>query len=118
MWNTTYTGNKTITEQIYYSVDNGPWVKFKELTHDYPYAPDIVSSTEYVDYAQLDVRKLPPVVTKLKYMQQCLMHLTMNLSPMQKELVVQGKPILNLKLPRLRYFELPWSGTSLPHYFK
>jgi len=59
-WNSTYTGNKTLTEKIYYSIDNGPWVQFNELSHEYPYTPDTISPTEYMDYAQLDVRKLPP----------------------------------------------------------
>ena len=61
-----YTGNKTITERLYYSADNGPWVLFNTITHPYPYAPDIISATEYVDYAQLDVRKLPPGGYKIK----------------------------------------------------
>ncbi len=66
MWNTSYTGNKTITENLYYSANNGPWVLFDTLTHPYPYAWDIVSGTEYVDCAQLDVRKLPPGGYKIK----------------------------------------------------
>jgi hypothetical protein len=66
MWNTSYTGNKTITERLYYSADNGPWVLFKTISHPYPYAPDIISATEYVDSAQLDVRKLPPGGYKIK----------------------------------------------------
>jgi hypothetical protein len=66
MWNTSYTGNKTITERLYYSADNGPWVLFNTITHPYPYAPDIISATEYVDYAQLDVRNLPPGGYKIK----------------------------------------------------
>ncbi len=65
-WTTKYTGNKTLTEQIYYSVDSGPWVWFRVLTHDYPYAPDIVSATEYTDYTQLDVTKLPPGGYKIR----------------------------------------------------
>jgi hypothetical protein len=65
-WNTSYTGNKTIKEQIYYSIDNGPWVGFEELTHPYPYAPDVVSTTDYVDCTQLDVRKLPPGGYRIK----------------------------------------------------
>jgi hypothetical protein len=60
MWNSTYTGNKTITEQVYYSIDNGPWVLFDIKTHAYPYPPEIALDTEYVDYAQLDLKKLPP----------------------------------------------------------
>jgi hypothetical protein len=60
MWNTTYTGNQTITEQVFYSIDNGPWVLLDTKTHNYPYLPDIFLVTEYVDYAQLDVTKLPP----------------------------------------------------------
>jgi hypothetical protein len=118
MWNTTYTGNKTITEQIYYSVDNGPWVKFSELTHGYPYAPDIVSSTEYVDYAQLDVRKLPPGGYKIK------VYATASDAP-DDELITDakrvggaGKTYIKLEAPPFEIFELPWSGTSISHYFK
>jgi hypothetical protein len=65
-WNITYTGNKTITEQVYYSVNDGPWVLFNVITHPYPYAPDIVSATEYMDQAQLDVKKLPPGGYKIR----------------------------------------------------
>ncbi len=65
MWNTTYTGNKTITEQIYYSIDNGPWVLFDTKTHAYPFGANI-TITEYVDYAQLDVKKLPPGGYKIR----------------------------------------------------
>ncbi|MDD1700624.1 MAG: VWA domain-containing protein [Methanoregula sp.] len=66
MWNTSYTGNKTITEKVYYSIDNGQWVQFAELTHNYPYAPDFIAATKYVDYAQLDTRNLPPGGYKIK----------------------------------------------------
>ena len=56
MWNTNYTGNKTLTEKVYYRIDDkGPWVLFDIKTH--PYDP---LTMEYVDYAQLDVTKLPP----------------------------------------------------------
>ena len=60
MWNTTYTGNKTITEKVYYSIDNGPWVLFDTKTHLYPHPPEIMLETEYVNYAQLEMKKLPP----------------------------------------------------------
>jgi len=65
MWNSTYTGNKTLTEQIYYSIDSGPWVLFDIKTHPYPYGAN-ATTTEYVDYAQLDVTKLPPGGYKIK----------------------------------------------------
>jgi hypothetical protein len=55
MWNTNYTGNNTLTEKVYYSIDHGPWVLFDIKTHAYN-----ATTTEYVDYAQLDVTKLPP----------------------------------------------------------
>jgi hypothetical protein len=64
MWNMTYTGNMTVTEQIYYSIDDGPWVLF--LIKTIPgYTTDAVTM-EYVDYAQLDVTKLPPGGFKIK----------------------------------------------------
>ena len=56
MWNTNYTGNNTLTEKVYYRIDDkGPWVQFDIKTH--PYDP---LTMEYVNYAQLDVTKLPP----------------------------------------------------------
>jgi hypothetical protein len=56
MWNTNYTGNKTLTEKVYYRIDDkGPWIQFDIKTH--PYDP---LTMEYVEYAQLDVTKLPP----------------------------------------------------------
>jgi hypothetical protein len=55
-WNTNYTGNKTLTENVYYRIDDkGPWVQFDIKTHLYD-----PLTMEYVDYAQLDVTKLPP----------------------------------------------------------
>ena len=54
-WNTNYTGNKTLTEKVYYRINTGPWVQFDTKTH--PYDP---LTMEYVDFAQLDVTKLPP----------------------------------------------------------
>jgi len=57
MWNTLYTGNKTITEHVYYSRDNWTWVRFSTKTHNgYPSDP---VEKGYVDYAQLDMRNLP-----------------------------------------------------------
>ena len=118
MWNTTYTGNKTITEEVYYSIDNGPWVRFTVLTHNYPYAPDIVSTTDYVDYAQLDVRKLPPGGYKIK------VYATASDAP-DDELITDakrvggaGKTYIKLEAPPFEIFELPWGGNSLPQYFK
>jgi hypothetical protein len=55
MWYTNYTGNKTITEKVYYSIDDGPWVLFDIKTHAYN-----ATTMEYIEYAQLDVTKLPP----------------------------------------------------------
>jgi hypothetical protein len=54
-WNTTYTGNETLTEKVYYQIDGGPWVLFDTKTH--PFDP---LATGYTDFAQLDVTKLPP----------------------------------------------------------
>jgi hypothetical protein len=55
-WSTNYTGNKTLTEKVYYQIDNkGPWVQFDTKTHLYD-----PLTMEYVDFAQLDVTKLPP----------------------------------------------------------
>ena len=55
MWDTNYTGNKTLTEKVYYRIDDkGPWIQFDTKTHYYD-----PLTMEYVDYAQLDVTKLP-----------------------------------------------------------
>jgi len=54
-WDTTYDGNKTLTERVYYQIDGGPWVLFDTKTHPYD-----LSTTEYTDFAQLDITKLPP----------------------------------------------------------
>ena len=48
MWNTNYTGNSTLTEKVYYSINNGPWVLFDIKSHTYN-----ATTTEYVDYAHL-----------------------------------------------------------------
>ena len=64
MWNTTYSGNKTVTENVYYSIDDGPWVMFTTKTiPGYTTEPIL---KEYVNYAQLDVTKLPPGGYKIK----------------------------------------------------
>jgi hypothetical protein len=118
MWNTSYTGNKTITERLYYSADNGPWVLFETLSHPYPYAPDIISGTEYVDYGQLDVRKLPPGGYKIK------VYATASDAP-DDELMTDairvggaGKTYIKLEAPPFDNFALPWGGTPLSLYFK
>jgi Flp pilus assembly secretin CpaC len=60
-WNTNYTGNKTLTEKVYYQIDNGPWVLFDTKTHVYD-----PLTMEYTDFAQLDVTKLPPGIYQIK----------------------------------------------------
>jgi predicted nucleotidyltransferase len=57
-WNSIYTGNKTLTEKVYYRINSGPWVQFDIKTHPYPFGPNF-TTTNYVNYAQLDVTKLP-----------------------------------------------------------
>ena len=53
-WDTTYTGNETLTEKVSYQIDGGPWVLFDTKTHAYD-----PLTMNYVDSAQLDVTKLP-----------------------------------------------------------
>lgn len=65
MWNTTYTGNQTITEQVFYSIDDGPWVLFDTKIHPYLFGANS-TTTEYTDYAQLDVKQLPPGGYRIK----------------------------------------------------
>jgi len=66
MWNSSYTGNRTLTEQVYYSIDNGPWVLFETKTHTYPHPPETTLTTQYTDLAQLDITKLPPGGYKIR----------------------------------------------------
>src|SRR5665647_3782931 len=65
-WDSTYTGNKTLTEQVLYSMNNGPWVLFDTKTHLYPHGPELMLPTQYTDYASLDVKKLPPGGYKIR----------------------------------------------------
>jgi hypothetical protein len=65
-WDSVYTGNKTLTEQVFYSMNNGPWVLFDTKTHLYPHAPELMLPTQYTDYASLDVKKLPPGGYKIR----------------------------------------------------
>ena len=64
MWNMNYTGNSTVTENVYYSVDEGSWVMF--ATKIIPGYSDMPTLKEYVEYEQLDVTKLPPGGYRLK----------------------------------------------------
>ncbi len=66
IWSSTYTGNQTLIEQIYYSNNNGPWVVFDTITHTYPHPPELIVPTQYSDHAELDVKKLPPGGYKIK----------------------------------------------------
>jgi hypothetical protein len=50
-WTTTYDGTETITERIYYSIDNGPWVQYDEK---------IVTTAFSSQSSVLNVEKLPP----------------------------------------------------------
>ncbi|HSA38786.1 MAG TPA: hypothetical protein P5013_07875 [Methanoregula sp.] len=52
-WDTTYDGNQTLTERVYYQINGGPWVLFDTKVH---------TGTPYdgTDYAQLDITTLPP----------------------------------------------------------
>ncbi|HUW85855.1 MAG TPA: hypothetical protein VMV55_03155 [Methanoregula sp.] len=115
MWNTRYTGNKTITEQVYYSIDNGQWVQFEVLTHNYPYAPDIIAATEYVDYAQLDTRNLPPGGYKIK------VYATSSDAPDAmaetgyKAIGGKGRIFIKLEAPPFDFFEQT-QASILPRY--
>jgi hypothetical protein len=54
-WKSTYTGNQTLTERVYYRIDTGPWIQFDTKTHPYNNL-----TMDYTEFAQLDVTKLPP----------------------------------------------------------
>lgn len=51
-WETIYTGDATVTEQLYYSIDNGPWVKFGEKTG--------IGEGQTSGSAELNIKSLPP----------------------------------------------------------
>lgn len=53
-WNTSYTGNSTagVKEQVYYSINSGPYVWFADITG--------IPPGETTQQAQLDVTQLPP----------------------------------------------------------
>jgi len=107
MWNTSYTGNKTITEQVYYSIDGGPWVQFNVLTHNYPYAPDIIAATEYVDYVQLDTRKLPPGGYKIKVYATASDAPDAMAETGYKAVGGKGRVFIKLEAPPFDFFEQP-----------
>ena len=56
-WDTTYTGNETLTEKVSYQIDGGPWVLFDTKTHETHMSDPL--SKDYSDFAQLDLTKLP-----------------------------------------------------------
>ncbi len=104
MWNTSYTGNKTITEKVYYSIDNGQWVQFTVLTHNYPYAPDIIAATEYVDNAQLDTRNLPPGGYKIKVYATSPDTADATVETDYKAVGGRGRVFIKLEAPPFEYF--------------
>ena len=57
-WNLKYMGISKVTETMWYSHDNGPWVRFNTQSD--------IDPGEVVHYAQLDVRKLPPGGYRIK----------------------------------------------------
>ena len=104
-WSTNYTGNKTLTEKIYYRIDNkGPWIQFDTKTH--PYDP---LTMEYVDFAQLDVTKLPPGDYTIQ------VRATASDAPDavavtgSKTVGGRGKTFIKLEAPPFEHFERPFN---------
>jgi hypothetical protein len=104
-----------MTEQINNAIYNGPRVRYNVLDHDNIYAPDIVSTTDYVDYAHLDIRKLQPGGYKIK----------IYVTAPDDELITEAKTAggawkisINRESPTFENFEHHWGGTFLPLYFK
>jgi hypothetical protein len=104
-WSTNYTGNKTLTEKIYYRIDNkGPWIQFDTKTH--PYDP---LTMEYVDFAQLDVTKLPPGDYTIQ------VRATASDAPDavavtgSKTVGGRGKTFIKLEAPPFEHFEQPFN---------
>jgi len=57
-WNLKYLGIATATETMWYSADNGPWVKFSTQTN--------INPGDFTHGTQLDVKKLPPGGYRIK----------------------------------------------------
>jgi hypothetical protein len=50
-WNTTYNGISVVNEQVFYSIDNGPWTQYDEVNN--------IPPGETTSTSQLDVTNKP-----------------------------------------------------------
>jgi len=116
-WNTTYTGNKTLTEKVYYRLTTGPWIQFKEIVHPYPFGPN-TTTTNYGNFAQLDVRNLQPGNYQIKVYATATDAPDAEAETGLRSIGGQGKHYIRLEAPPGGVFQLPWDGTSLSQYFK
>ena len=104
-WNSTYTGNQTLTERVSYQIDNGPWVLFDTITHTYPHPPELYVTTHYTDYAMLDVTKLPPGGYKIKVDATSYDTAGASAETDIKSVGGKGKVFIKLEAPPLEYSE-------------
>ena len=107
-WNLKYTGFSTVTETLWYSADNGPWVLFSTQ-------PDI-DFGYFTHNALLDVRKLPPGGYRIK------IHAVAPDAIDDEEIssvtaVWSNRVYIKLEAPPVENFEFPLDVPSLSHCF-
>jgi hypothetical protein len=71
-----------------------------------------------VDYAQLDIRKLPPGGYKIRVYATASDTPDDELITDAKKVGGTGKTYIKLEAPPYEIFVLPWGGNSLTQYFK
>jgi hypothetical protein len=92
-------------------------VQFGVISHDYPFSPDVISATQYVDYAQLDVSKLPPGGYKIKVYATASDAPDTEIITVAKRVGGEGKTYIKLEAPPFDFFEQNQNRTLLPQYF-
>ena len=118
IWSTTYTGNKTITEEVSYSIDNGPWVLFDTKTHPYTlFPPEIAFLTNYTDHAQLDVKKLPPGGYKIRVKARADDAPDAMAETDHKTVGGRGKIFIKLEAPPVEFFGQQQEESIVTQYF-
>lgn len=117
IWNSTYTGNQTLIEHIYYSNNNGPWVLFDTITHTYPHPPELIVPTQYSDHAELDVKKLPPGGYKIKVYATSLDAPDAMAETGPKTVGGTGKVFIKLEAPPFERFGLNQENITVSRYF-
>ena len=108
-WITKYTGNNTLTEKVYYRINTGNWVQFDTKTHTYD-----PLTMEYVDFAQLDVTKLPPGDFKIQVRATASDAPDAVAETVYKPVGGQGKTFIKLEAPPFENFA---QNLDVPQFF-